>query len=818
MARATRAARGNNTTRRGGGFWRGLRVFFRIITTFTLVGALGAIAYTVYLMRATSQALPVTDALVDYMPGGITEIFATDKDPKTGKNVVLGTIYSQFKEHADINEIPDTLKEATIAVEDERFYSHAGVDVRGVGRAIYRDVKGGRMGEGGSTLTQQLARNIFLSQKKTLNRKVQEAILALQLEKNYSKEQILEMYLNEVCYGTNTYGVKAAAKIYFGKPLKNLTIAEAALIAGLPQRPTGYEPFGHLDAALERRHTVLTKMRELKYITPTQYLAADKEKPRIIPPQKHGQSDFKAPYFTTYVLRQLINKYGVDTVYHGGLKVYTTLNYQMQGEAERALTNGVLAGTEDRVTEGAIVSLEPRTGYIRAMVGGVNYKKNEYNNAAQGHGRQPGSSFKVFVYTAAFAANPRKYDPDYEVNDAPTSFGVKGGKKYAPKNYDGRYHGSVTIRQALTHSYNIPAVKVANEIGIERVIDMAHAMGIHSPLSKNLAVALGADSVTPLELTSAYSVFPNHGSHAEPMGIIRVTDGDGKLLENNAPQVQQAVVPETVVAEMSSMLKDVVDRGTAAGAKGIHEVEDAHGKTGTTNENRDAWFVGYTPELTTAVWVCGVKRETANGKITRTRYVPMQSVTGGHVCAPIWARFMLAAIPIQRQSGIAPPKLPEKSVPKPGIVAALTNAVSARPAADGDAAPTPEPVPAPDRGPGRATSRPAPSDPPAPVGADPAPAFVQTTASTTVAAAPPLAVTAPAAPAPTPRPVAPPRPAPTPRPVEVARAPETVTVEICDDSGQRATRWCPVTVRREFPVGHAPRGYCRRHKPLPGDG
>ena len=631
---------------------------FNILLLPVLLIGMGATAYSNYLFQKTIHGLPTPDALFDYTPRGITEIYATDKDPKTGKLVLLGRVFSRYQEFESFDKIPDLLKNATVAVEDERFYQHVGIDVRGIGRAIFRDVRDRRMGEGGSTLTQQLVRNVFPSvgTQKTMTRKLQEMMLAIQLEKNFSKDEILERYLNEVCYGANTYGVKAAAKLYFGKSVEKLTVGEAALLAGLPQRPADYELFNHLDNALERRKTVLGKMVELHYITQKQADAAQKQKIKIMPPVDHKQTDFKAPYFTNYVLRQLIATYGKDGVYQNGLKVYTTLNSQMQNEAERALVNGVLNGHGDGVTEGAIVCLEPHQGYIRAMVGGVDYKKNQFNNVTQGR-RQPGSSFKPFVYTAAFET--RRFDPDSSVNDVPMRFG-----RYSPHNYGGGYHGWTTIRQALAHSYNVPAVYVANEIGINKVIKVAQDMGINSKLQNtkagDLSLALGSYDVSPLEMASAYAVYPNHGSHAKPMAIIRVVDSEGKVLENHGPQITKAVVPETVTRDVSDMLKGVIDFGTAASAKGIHDVEDAHGKTGTTSDNKDAWFVGYTPELVTAVWVCGVKRNKKTGKV---QYLSMDGVTGGHVCAPIWARFMRAAVPIQRTSGVKIPPVPEKNVP-----------------------------------------------------------------------------------------------------------------------------------------------------------
>jgi penicillin-binding protein 1A len=623
-----------------------------------LIATISGIGYFAYLFNDTAKRLPNPDNLIDYSPGGITEIFATDKDPQTGKYIVLGRVAAQNKEFIPITEIPKALQNATVAIEDERFYDHPGIDPQGIARAIYKDVTQKRMGQGGSTLTQQLVRNVYLTQKKTFSRKFQEMLLAIQIEKNYSKEQILEMYLNEVCYGVNTFGVKAASKAYFGKLPKSLTLAEAALLAGLPQQPARLEPFGHKKAAVERRNVILSKMAELGYITQKQAKAAKKEGVNLVPQSTLLQTDFKAPYFTNYVLRQLVDKYGYDAVYKGGMKVYTTLNWKMQQEAEKALINGVKNKRRDGVTEGALVCLEQQTGFIRAMAGGVDFKKDNFNFATQGMGRQPGSAFKAFVYAAAFEdRDGRRWGPGSSIDDSQHTY-----NGYTPGNH-GRYHGWVSARTAFTHSYNAAAVWLANEVGIRQVMNTAVKLGLPAEkMRPTLALALGAYPMTPLEMASAYSVFPNHGSRARPMSIRRILDSEGVVLINNNPQVDRAVISESTAAGVSSMMGEVVSRGTAAGAAGIHDVQGARGKTGTTNDSRDAWFVGYTPELTTAVWVSGIQRVKKNGK-TAARYVPMANVYGGSACAPIWARFMKAAIPIQRGSGHPIQPLPEKVVP-----------------------------------------------------------------------------------------------------------------------------------------------------------
>ena len=648
-----------------GNFFRILGNIFGVLTTLILVAAILAVCAATELVQQTTVYLPQSDKMLDYRPGGITTIYATDIDPKTGQKYVLGRIYSQFKEFAPIvkepgykDYIPDVLKNATVAIEDERFYKHRGIDFESIARAIVRDVQRHRLSEGASTLTQQLARNTFLTQKKTFSRKFQEILLSILMEKNFSKEQILEMYLNDTCYGVNTYGVRAAAQVYFGRNAKDLSLSQAALIAGLPQSPAHLEPFKNKAAATRRRNVVLKKMRELGYISAADCATAQGNGVFLVSEKPHIRTEMKAPYFTTYVIQQLKRDYGEEKLNTGGLQVDTTLNYSMQKEAERALINGVMKNNGSGVTQGALVSVEPRTGYIRAMVGGVDFNKYQFNNAAQG-GRQPGSSFKPFVYVTAMALHPGQYSADGEVDNRRINHHGYRPESHGPE-------GFVSLRNALAWSYNAAAVNTADSIGILHVVETANKLGIQSPLEPTLSLAIGSYDVTPLEMASAYAAFANHGSHAAPMAIIRVVDQEGVMLANNQPRVEQAVLPESAVAGVSDAMRSVIEYGTAANAEGIHDVEEAHGKTGTTNDNKDAWFVGFTPELSTAVWVCGLHYE-KRGKLTIPVYRKMQSsdaeVTGGHVCAPIWARFMKAAIPIQRAAKLPRLRSPDKPAP-----------------------------------------------------------------------------------------------------------------------------------------------------------
>ncbi|MDX1932492.1 MAG: PBP1A family penicillin-binding protein, partial [Capsulimonadales bacterium] len=650
-------------------WWERVAMFFGVIIFLGLLVALAGILYATYVFYDIKSSLPAMDQLVEYRPGGITRIYATDKDPKTGAPVQLGEIFGQYKEPADIREIPKVVLDATVAIEDERFYEHRGIDLWAIGRALYRNVQTRHMGEGASTVTQQLARNIFLTKKKTINRKLQEMMLALQIEQTFTKQQILMMYLNEVCYGANTFGIKAAAKVYFNKPLNKLTLGEAALLAGIPQRPSAFELFHHLDDAKKRRDVVLNKMVELRgkvadengviaeMATPEQIRKAKKEKIKLAPEPDPENANFKSPYFVNHVLRQfreqmrpgLERQYGdrwkdefKQLLYNGGLEIYTTLNYRMQREAEAALVNGINAARGKGVTDGALVCVEPKTGYIRAMVGGYDYKKDEYNNAAQGR-RQPGSTFKAIIYSAAFKTG--RYGPDTYVSNERITLG-SGRYAWTPRNFDKGSGGSVTVSRAVENSMNIPAVRVTKAIGLNPIFDTAKAMGVDtSGFRRDYSIALGTQAVSPLEMASVYSVFPNRGNHAAPMCIIRVLDSEGNLILNNEPRIRRNAIPEYVATQMDGILRKVVTQGTG---RPVKEIPDAHGKTGTTNERRDIWFIGYTPELSTAVWLCGVKKTVKNKKRI-IEYKPLVADTfGGMTCGPIWSRFMKAAVPIQR--------------------------------------------------------------------------------------------------------------------------------------------------------------------------
>lgn len=617
--------RGRRTRKSPKRISRRLRIFMMYVKMALLLLVAFVIVVVAGAFYSLNKNLPTGLDISQYSPTEATKVFSAD-------GVILADVYEENREIVPITDIPDDLRRATVAIEDSRFYNHIGVDPRGIARAVVENLRRGRMSQGGSTLTQQLARNVYLSREKSISRKLQEVILALKIERNYSKEQILELYLNQVYYGSGAYGVQTASRIYFGKDVKDLNLAECALLAGLPQKPSGYNPHEYLDDAVARRNVVLARMVQLGYITGDQADSAKAENVKLIERKPKGISHYKAPWFVAYVIREVTKALGPDAIYRDGLRIQTTLNFEMQEIAEKALREGVARTKRGNASQGALISINPHNGYIVAMVGGVNpdFTKDQFNRAVQAK-RQPGSAFKAFVYTAAI---DNGFDPHYRVSNARITFSNPGSKPWTPRNYDGRYGGTYSLTQAVAQSINIVAVRVAQKVGIDEVIRYARLCGIESPLSPNLSLALGSAEVSPLELTSAYGVFATRGIRAEPMSIVKITDRDGGIIMDNAPQTAQVLSQETADV-VSEMFRAVVTSGT--GRRVRYSVPNAHGKTGTTNDDRDAWFVGYTPELVTGVW------------IGNDNNAPMRNIWGSTGCLPIWEEFMRRAVVIRRR-------------------------------------------------------------------------------------------------------------------------------------------------------------------------
>ncbi|MBP2641448.1 MAG: pbpF 2 [Firmicutes bacterium] len=526
-----------------------------------------------------------------------------------------------------IHKIPKDLQNAFIAAEDVRFYQHVGIDPRGILRAIWSNITNREVSEGGSTITQQLAKNALLTQERTLKRKIQEAVLALQIERQYSKTEILEMYLNQIYFGQGAYGVQAAAQVYFGKNVEQLNLAECAMLAGIPKSPNYYSPTNNLKVAKDRQAVVLDQMVKYGYLDAATAVQVKNEK--LILVKNTGKSGSAvASYFIDYVTQQLVAKYGADAVYKEGLQIYTTLDLDMQNAAEQAMTNLPTYKTESngiKQPQGALVAIDPHTGYIKAMVGG---RGNDQFNRAVMAERQPGSAFKPFVYLAALESGMTAASV---VDDSPISFG-----SWSPGNYDGKFHGHMTLRNALEDSINVIAVKLANQVGSDKPLYYAQQMGIStlvlqgSVSDRNLASALGGltRGVTPLEIASAYGVLANQGVRAEPIAIIKVVDRNGKILEQNTSH-SKAVVNERSAFILTDMMRGVITSGTGAGA---NIGRPSAGKTGTTSDYKDAWFVGFTPDLVAAVWMGNDSGGNLDG------------ITGGDLPATIWRSFMSSAL------------------------------------------------------------------------------------------------------------------------------------------------------------------------------
>ena len=594
-----------------------------------LFGALGTMASALWAFTVLPKNLPAITALEDFKPLEGTKIY-DDNDE------FLTEFHEARRIFTPLSQIPKSVQQAILAVEDSRFYSHFGVDPMGIVRAIYQNFRQGRIAEGGSTVTQQLAKVLFLTPDKSLERKLKEAFLALELERRYSKERILELYLNHIYFGHGAYGVEAAARTYFGKSVREVTLADAALLAALPRAPGSYSPFLRPDTARKRRDHALGRMAEVGSITKEQAAQLSKLPLALVPPERRKTT---GQYFLEYIQQALEAKYGEDMVYKGGLNVYTTLNPSMQLTAEQSLREGLKALTARSATgppgkakaargaeeppEGALLTIEPQTGYIKAMVGGSDFFKSEFNRATQAR-RQPGSAFKPFVYIAALESG---FSPSDLIDDSPVNYpSGPNGKPWKPENYDKKYRGPTTLQRGVEESINIVTVKLLERVGIRKVVEVARRLGVQSPLDDNLALALGSSDLSLLELTGAYGAFANQGVFVPPTAIRYVTNSEGKLLEENIPQGREALSPEVAYA-ITHMLRGVVERGTGVAAKAVARPIAA--KTGTTNDFSNAWFIGYTPRLVTGVWV-GYDRPRSLG----------QDETGARVAVPVWTGYM----------------------------------------------------------------------------------------------------------------------------------------------------------------------------------
>jgi penicillin-binding protein 1A len=686
------------------------RVLFGLLILIAiLVGATGG------LLLVYTTDLPQVDALEAYRPSSITELY--DDHEK-----VIGSFALQRRVVVGYDDFPPVLRDALVSIEDKDFYKHSGINFWRIVGAASRDIESGGKVQGASTLTMQLARNLFLSPDRHWQRKVQEAMLAIQIERRFTKPQIFTLYANQIALGHGVFGFEAASEFYFSKPAKQLTLPEATLLAGLPKGPSYYSPINHPDRAQRRRNLVINAMVEDGKITAAQ--ANDARSAPLTLRLAHDPNSL-APYFVEEIRRYLEGKFGTDQVHEGGLKVYTSLDVELQKAANQAILDGLAAyerrhgwkghlenvvgdgevlekyshpdwddepevggyvhalvtsagpgiatlkfgrytaalgqadvawtkhkladilktrdvcyvkivalgangaakvGLEqDSGAQSALIAIDNATGGIKAMVGGRDFNTSKFDRATQAL-RQVGSSFKPYVYTTVIDGGA---SPDDTILDEPISFDTPSGP-YTPHNYDEKFEGIITLRRALAQSRNIPALKLANKVGIKSVIDYAERFGVTSKLPPYLPVALGSAEITLLEQASAYSVFPNDGVRVSPRYITRVTDYEGRVLEEDFPDVKD-VISERTARIMTSMLREVVLHGTGiAAAKLPFPVA---GKTGTTNDFTDAWFVGFTPTMTCGVWVGFDEKKSLGAK-----------ETGAHAALPIWANFMTVAM------------------------------------------------------------------------------------------------------------------------------------------------------------------------------
>jgi penicillin-binding protein 1A len=570
-----------------------------------VIGGAGGYVYSLF------SDLPDISKLEGFTPIESSIVYSSD-----GK--VLSEFYVERRTYIPYYRIPSKVKQAFVAIEDRRFYSHHGIDFFGILRALYRDIKAQGMVQGGSTITQQLAKMVFLKPEKSIKRKIKEAIISTQLEKRYTKDEILGMYLNQIYFGTRAYGIDAAANTYFGKNIDQLTAGEIALIAGLQKAPSSYSPFKKPEKALQRRDLVLKMMLESDYITKAEY-----EQARLEPlPAKPFFRKFEAPYFVETLRQQLEERY--QDIYTAGYRIHSTIDFEMQKAAEEAIARGVEA-VNKRVKPGvqaALIAIDIRNGHIKALVGGTDFWETQFNRATMAI-RQPGSAFKPFVYAAALEKGMTE---ESMIVDGPISFpGGKAGKSWSPKNYDGKFHGPVTLSYAIAHSLNTATVRLASQIGIKNVIDTAARCGFTSDIPPYLSTALGAADVTPLELTAAYIPFAT-GKRIEPIYYNRITGRDGFVIEELESPTEE-VFSDKTVAQMKGLLRAVVERGTAASARDIKRM--IYGKTGTTNDFSDAWFIGFDDNIAVGVWV------------GRDNHVPIGSKeAGARTALPIWIEFM----------------------------------------------------------------------------------------------------------------------------------------------------------------------------------
>lgn len=599
------------------------------VTGFTLL-AITTLASSVFAgglvgLAISFRNLPTVRSIQSFVPAETTYIYDI-------KGRLLTGIHGEAnREVVPLKNISPHLKRAVLASEDSSFYNHHGIDPVGVARALVVNWQARKVQEGGSTITMQLVKNVFLSKDRTFTRKLAEAVLAIRLEQVLSKNEILNKYLNQVYWGDNNYGVQMAARYYFNKSAANLTLAQSAMLAGLLPAPESFSPFINPELAKQKQKEVLFRMLQLNWISQQDYNQALNEKLQLN--KKRDLTGSASPYITNAVAQELVQKFGRDALLTGGMRVQTTVDAKFQTMAEQTVKrwHKRLSSQGLRNNQIALVAIDPRTHFVKALVGGVDARKSEFNRATQAR-RQPGSSFKPIVYYAAFASG--RFTPNTIVQDTPVSY-RDGNGWYSPRNYDNSFMGAIPVRTALSLSRNIPAIRLGKAVGLNKVVETSRTLGITSPMQPVTSLPLGAIGVTPLEMASAYATFANYGWQSPPTLIMRVTDSRGNVLIDNTPKPRLVLNP-WASASVINVMQSVINNGTGtAAAIG----RPAAGKTGTTSSERDIWFVGSVPQLTTAIWV---------GRDDNRRLG--FGATGGGKVAPIWRDFMRQAlknVPVQ---------------------------------------------------------------------------------------------------------------------------------------------------------------------------
>jgi penicillin-binding protein 1A len=610
------------------------RTVFWYLAGLAVTGLIGGLI--IWILK---KELPPLAVLETYNTSLITKVYSSDQQ-------LLKEFCLERRELVPLEQIPPHLVEALFSTEDQKFMHHWGVDVFRILQAFYVDIKHRSLDQGASTITQQLARRLHLSTKKTWTRKIKEALTAIKIERTYSKDEILQMYLNESYFGHGRYGIQAAARFYFSKNVADLSVAESALLIALLKAPARYSPLDYPERALTRRNLIIAMMADNDRLSTD---AADSLRATPLNLTPSLEAVGLAPYFVEEVRKYLEDTYGVDVLYKGGLSVYTTLDSRLQRYAERAarqhlmklqaLVSGKSPGSyssfeqilsvKRHPVQLALAALDPATGHILAMIGGRDFEESKFNRATQAR-RQPGSAFKPFVFTAAI---DNGYTPVYTLLDNPIVIPMVDGTEWRPQNYTRDFRGPTTLRDALAHSVNLISIKLIQQVGPAQVIKYAHRMGIVSPLQPVLSMAVGSGGeVTVLEMVSAYGTFAHHGIHARPHYITEIRDHDGNLVQEFTPYREEALREETAYV-MNSMLQGVVNRGTGYAARQAKFLRPAGGKTGTTDNHTDVWFIGFTPQIVAGVWV-GHDDNTPIG----------HQITGAGGALPVWTEFMLGAL------------------------------------------------------------------------------------------------------------------------------------------------------------------------------